>query len=64
MKTIQLTVICGDDTCYSFEQKKMCRFVRTTHFGTRYHCGVYFDLLEDNDKDCLLRCRQCKEELG
>jgi hypothetical protein len=62
-----LPVICGENTCYNFEEKVMCRFVRSIFFGTRWHCTIYHICgdqgLKENQNQCLLRDPQCVEEI-
>jgi len=56
----RLVVInCGETTCAS-EPGKFCPYVRTTHFGTRWHCHLYEKkLLEDEQSGWLQRHAQC-----
>ena len=69
-----LPVFCGEATCYDKEAGKLCRFVGTMSFGTRYVCLLYRDeqgdhlgLHESNpanvEKSMLLRLDVCKQEI-
>jgi hypothetical protein len=64
-----LPVICGDTTCYSFTEKLMCRFSGALVFGTRPVCLLYRDkhgdyqLLKENEFDCLERLPECLAEI-
>ncbi len=71
MKKRYLPIVCGQNTCFSFEENEMCRMVRTSHFGTRWHCAIYNigdEVLKEGSvgdkKDVLLRDKKCIAELG
>jgi hypothetical protein len=58
----QLLVIqCGEQTCAS-EPGRFCRFVRVTHFGTRWQCRFYEDRLYENSAGWLQRSEKCLAE--
>ena len=69
MTVRNLPVICGPTTCYSFEDEKMCRFVRSKRMGTIWVCGLYFDkngdsIVQKGQDTALERCDACLKELG
>jgi hypothetical protein len=56
--TRYLPVVCGDTTCFDFDTKTMCSFVRVSHFGTKWSCAAF--TTELNDTGILQRCEECK----
>lgn len=59
-RTLEIEIDCGDSVCYNGE--RLCKYVYTSHFGTRWHCYLFGDperpLLEGED-GMLLRCDEC-----
>jgi hypothetical protein len=60
-----LPIHCGQTTCYCPETG-LCKFITTTYFGTRYHCGVFNKELRDENGDysgpgMLQRLNECVE---
>lgn len=64
----KLIIECGETTC-ALEPGKFCRFLGTTHFGTRNVCLLFrcsYDNCEplfENKDGWLARCSQCLEAL-
>jgi len=66
---IQIEFECGEKTC-AYAPGKFCRFLKTSHFGTRYQCSLFVDedrlpvaILEGED-GWLQRCEECLELNG
>jgi len=66
-RTLNIVIDCGEKTCAS-EPGVFCQRLLTTHFGTRWVCGAFFDkecspvvLHEDHEDGWLQRCDQCLE---
>ena len=64
-RTLNIVIDCGEKTCAS-EPGVFCPRLLTTHFGTRWVCGAFFDkeckqvvLHEDHESGWLQRCDQC-----
>lgn len=62
---IEIEINCGEDTCWDFEAKKLCKFVGVRRIGTVWSCLLYpsngfpyTDLISKNGY--LQRCEQCK----
>jgi hypothetical protein len=52
-------VECGETRCFDKNNKKMCRFVRSTRFGQYWYCGIFNEDLLSDEEDYLERCKQC-----
>jgi hypothetical protein len=67
MKTLKIDIYCGTKTCYNFETKTMCKYVGSMKFGQVPLCTLFpsvnntYTLLNEDTKECLLRCEQCLE---
>ena len=46
MRRLELAIVAGETTCYDKQSDTMCRFVLSSHFGTRWHCEI-FNAIED-----------------
>jgi len=63
-RKLQIAFTSGEDTCYNFEQEKMCEHVRTSNFGTKWWCSIFEQnkqLVEDAPFGKLLRKEICKK---
>lgn len=63
-----LTVHCGEKTCATVDaetgSKELCKFVRTSHYGTRFYCALFVPEKELPERDgWLIRSKKCLEEL-
>ena len=62
-----LTIDIGERTCYKADLSSapsMCPFVRASHYGTRFHCGLFVSSRELVDEDgWLLRSDECLKTL-
>ncbi len=60
IKTITYEINCGVRSCAS-EPGKLCDFIRTTHHGRLFHCGLFdMEVLGETD-GWLQRCDDCTE---
>ncbi len=56
----------GNTTC-AIEPGKFCRFLRVSHYGSRYSCTLFLGLdgapylIFENDSGWLTRCQRCLE---
>lgn len=62
-RTLNVVIDCGELTC-AREPGEFCDQARTTHFGTRWVCGLFdhaelSDLEDGPKKGWLGRCKQC-----
>jgi hypothetical protein len=63
-RTIAISINCDAETCYDSKRKKLCSQVLTSHFGTRWVCGIFRDsegeqvALVDRE-GWLQRCSSC-----
>lgn len=60
-RRLELVIESGDETCAS-KPGEFCRFVRTTHLGTRWVCSVFGnkELSETVPNGWLARLPECK----
>lgn len=59
-RTLKIPIDCGDSVCYN--GKRLCQYVYTSHFGTRWHCYLFGDPehpLKEGADSMLLRCDEC-----
>lgn len=65
IRNLRLPIQCGTTTCHDGE--RFCRHVLTTHYGTRWVCGLFRrddEQVELRDQHggvegSLQRCREC-----
>lgn len=62
----KLEIQCGGKTCFDTEARRMCDYVRTSHFGSVFTCAIFDSALNESDpinleKSMLLRCPRCLE---
>ena len=57
MRTLKLLIVAGEKTCYEVKGKH-CDYLRTSHFGQKFHCGIFNQELQDKD-GWLQRCQDC-----
>jgi hypothetical protein len=62
-RKLTIAIESGDRTCAS-KPGKFCPWVRTTHFGSRYHCGLFGKVLDDGDDGWLQRLPECLDVEG
>lgn len=63
-RTLAISINCDAETCFDPARKKLCAQVLTSHFGTRWVCGLFRDSEGEQvtlvDKDgWLQRCALC-----
>jgi hypothetical protein len=64
-RTLHLEVLCGEKTCAS-EPGHFCRFLMTTHFGTRWSCHLFEKpvVAEPDETGWLMRLPECLRAEG
>lgn len=62
-RTLHIKIDCGVHTCAS-EPGKFCAYMRTTHMGSRWVCGLFGVELRDDkggQEGWLQRCNDCRK---
>lgn len=65
-RRVSLHIECGELRCYSPEHARLCRHVLTTHFGSRWVCGIFRNAESEpmplkEESGWLMRCDKCRE---
>ena len=65
MRVLKIKVICGEETCFSMEDRKMCCYMGFRRFGTVPVCmlfpndGISYTDLSESESGFALRCQKC-----